>query len=92
MCAGAIVHARLQRVVFGAPDAKAGAAGSALNLLQFPTFNHQCLITAGVRLAECRDLLRRFFLEQRTANREAKLKAAPDAPTVELGVQPEPES
>ena len=70
MCAGAMVHTRLQRVVFGAPDPKAGAAGSALNLLQFPTLNHRCLITSGVRLGECRELLRQFFLEQRRAPRD----------------------
>ena len=49
MCAGAMVHARLARVVFGAGDPKGGAAGGALNLLQFPTLNHRCEITAGVR-------------------------------------------
>ena len=66
MCAGAIVHARLARLVYGAGDPKAGAAGSALNLLQFPTFNHRCEITAGVREGECRALLQAFFAEQRT--------------------------
>jgi tRNA(adenine34) deaminase len=71
MCAGAMVHVRLQRVVFGAGDPKAGAAGGALNLLQFPTLNHRCEITAGVREAECRELLRRFFAERR-AEAEAK--------------------
>ncbi len=65
MCAGALVHTRVQRVVFGAFDPKAGAAGSALNLLQFPSFNHQCQITAGVRENECRSLLQRFFADQR---------------------------
>lgn len=65
MCAGAIVHTRLARVVFGASDPKAGAAGSALNLLQFPTLNHRCEITGGVREAECRALLQNFFAEQR---------------------------
>ncbi len=65
MCAGAIVHTRLARVVFGAADPKAGAAGSALNLLQFPTFNHRCEITSGVREAECRALLQDFFADQR---------------------------
>jgi tRNA(adenine34) deaminase len=65
MCAGAIVHVRLARVVFGARDPKAGAAGSALNLLQFPTLNHQCAITGGVREPECRGLLQTFFAEQR---------------------------
>ncbi len=65
MCAGAIVHVRLARVVFGVSDPKAGAAGSALNLLQFPTLNHQCAITGGVREPECRAMLQRFFAVQR---------------------------
>ena len=65
MCAGAIVHVRLSRVVYGASDPKAGAAGTALNLLQFPTLNHHCEITAGVREPECRTLLQTFFAEQR---------------------------
>ncbi len=65
MCAGAIVHVRLARVVYGASDPKAGAAGSALNLLQFPSLNHRCEITAGVRAAECRSLLLDFFAGQR---------------------------
>jgi tRNA(adenine34) deaminase len=70
MCAGAIVHTRLARVVFGVPDPKAGAAGSALNLLQFATLNHQCDITAGVRDAECRALLKNFFAEQRASGKD----------------------
>ena len=65
MCAGAIVHVRLGRVVFGASDLKAGAAGGVMNLLQFPTLNHRSEITAGVRGEECRNLLRTFFAEQR---------------------------
>lgn len=65
MCAGALVHARLGRVVFGVRDPKGGAAGSALNLLQFPTLNHKCDITPGVRETECRTILQNFFLEQR---------------------------
>jgi tRNA(adenine34) deaminase len=65
MCAGAVVHVRLGRVVFGAVDPKAGAAGGALNLLQFPSLNHQCAITGGVREPECRRLLQAFFAEQR---------------------------
>ncbi|MDE3066719.1 MAG: tRNA adenosine(34) deaminase TadA [Verrucomicrobiota bacterium] len=67
MCAGAIVHTRLARVVFGAGDPKAGAAGSALNLLQFPTLNHRCEITRGVREPECRALLQNFFAGRRNA-------------------------
>ena len=65
MCAGAIVHTRLARVVFGVSDPKGGAAGSAMNLLQFPTLNHRCEITSGVREAECRALLQSFFANQR---------------------------
>src|SRR5476649_2018979 len=69
MCAGAVVHTRLARVVFGAGDLKGGAAGGAMNLLQFPTLNHQCAITSGLRLEECQALLRRFFAEQRHAQK-----------------------
>ena len=72
MCAGAIVHVRLARVVFGVSDPKGGAAGSALNLLQFPTLNHRCEITAGVRELECRQLLQTFFAEQRSKKKEMK--------------------
>ncbi len=69
MCAGAIVHTRLARVVFGVGDPKGGAAGGALNLLQFPTLNHQCQITSGVREAESRSLLQSFFAEQRAKSK-----------------------
>jgi len=60
MCAGAIVHVRLARLVFGASDPKGGAAGSALNLLQFPTMNHRCEITGGVREANAGRCCRAF--------------------------------
>ena len=76
MCAGAIVHVRLLRVVFGAPDQKGGAAGGAMNLLQFPTLNHHSEITAGVRVEECRSLLRSFFIEQRTRKKEGLYASA----------------
>ena len=66
MCAGAIVHVRFPRGVFGASDPQAGAAGSAMNLLQFPTLNHRCVITPGVRAEESAQLLRTFFQQQRT--------------------------
>lgn len=65
MCAGAVVHTRLARVVFGAEDPKGGAAGGAMNLLQFPTLNHRCEITPGLRREECRAMLQNFFGEQR---------------------------
>jgi tRNA(adenine34) deaminase len=68
MCAGAVVHVRLARVVFGALDPKAGAAGSVMNLLQFPTLNHKSQITGGVREPECKALLQNFFAEQRAKN------------------------
>lgn len=80
MCAGAIVHVRLARVVFGAPDPKGGAAGSAMNLLQFPTLNHQCDITHGVREEECRGLLLDFFADKRLRNK-AVSEEAPGDPT-----------
>jgi tRNA(adenine34) deaminase len=83
MCAGAAVHVRLQRVVFGASDPKGGAAGGAMNLLQFPTLNHKCQITAGVRLDECRLLLKSFFAEQRAKKKSVPAEGAeedlPDA-------------
>ena len=69
MCAGAIIHTRLTRVVFGAGDPKGGAAGGAMNLLQFPTLNHRCEITSDVREPECRALLQIFFAEQRRASK-----------------------
>ena len=69
MCAGAIVLARLGRVIFGASDPKAGAAGGVMNLLQYPTFNHRSEITGGVRESECRSLLQSFFAEQRAKNK-----------------------
>ena len=70
MCAGAIVHCRLARVVFGAPDPKGGAAGSAMNLLQFPSLNHQCEITSGIMEADCCSLLQTFFREKRKSTTE----------------------
>jgi tRNA(adenine34) deaminase len=65
MCAGALVHARIHRVVFGCPDERAGAAGSVINLLQHPKLNHRCEITAGVLQTECAAILREFFQTQR---------------------------
>ena len=65
MCAGAIVHCRLARVVFGTPDPQSGAAGGAMNLLQWPSLNHQCEITGSVMEDDCRNLLQTFFKEKR---------------------------
>ncbi len=66
MCAGAIVLARVPHVVFGAPDPKAGAAGSVLDVLAEPALNHHPEVTAGVLEAECAALLREFFADRRT--------------------------
>ena len=65
MCAGAAVLARLDRVVFGAADPKAGFAGSLGNLVQDPRLNHAVALTGGVLADECGDLLRSFFRERR---------------------------
>jgi tRNA(adenine34) deaminase len=65
MCAGAMIHARLGRLICGAPDSKAGAAGSVLEVLNHPRLNHKMPITAGVLADECAGLLRAFFRERR---------------------------
>ena len=65
MCAGAFVHARIGRVVFGARDPKTGASGSLANVLQDPRLNHRCEVTAGVLEEEAGSLLRRFFRSRR---------------------------
>ena len=66
MCAGAIVHCRPERVVFGCPDAKAGAAGGWINLLEAnPPLNHRCDVTPGVLGEECLFMLQSFFREAR---------------------------
>ena len=70
MCAGAIVHVRIRRVIFGCPDERAGAAGTVINLLQMPRFNHQCAITSGVLQSECAAILQDFFRQQRNRKPE----------------------
>jgi tRNA(adenine34) deaminase len=66
MCCGAALHARLARVVYGAPDPKAGAARSLYRLLDDPRMNHEVAITGGVRSVECAALLREFFGARRS--------------------------
>jgi tRNA(adenine34) deaminase len=68
MCAGALVHVRMRRVVFGCPDPRGGAAGGALNLLQMPSLNHRCEIVSGVLQEECATLLQSFFQARRRAD------------------------
>jgi tRNA(adenine34) deaminase len=65
MCAGAIIHARIARLIYGAADPKAGAAGSVLDVINHPKLNHQLQVTAGVLAEECGELLRAFFRERR---------------------------
>jgi tRNA(adenine34) deaminase len=65
MCAGAMIHARLARLVFGASDPKAGAAGSALEVLNHPRLNHRMEVTSGVLADECSEILQTFFREKR---------------------------
>ena len=65
MCAGAIVHCRIRRVILGCTDPKSGAAGGWINLLQSTNLNHRCDITTGVMGDESRSMLRSFFAERR---------------------------
>jgi tRNA(adenine34) deaminase len=65
MCAGAMIHARLKRLVYGARDPKAGAAGSVLEVLNHPRLNHQMEVTEGVLSGECGEMLREFFRQRR---------------------------
>ena len=72
MCAGALVMSRVDRVVYGSTDAKAGAAESVFNIVEHPTLNHQLQVTAGVLQEECAGIMKRFFRERR-----AKKKSRP---------------
>lgn len=70
MCAGAIVQARIPRVVFGTRSAKAGCAGSILNILNEPKFNHQVEILEGIMQQQCADILSKFFQKFRKNKKE----------------------
>ncbi len=70
MCAGAMIHARLDRLVYGASDPKAGAAGSLLQVLNHPGLNHRMEITPGVLAGKCSEILREFFQTKRAAKPE----------------------
>jgi tRNA(adenine34) deaminase len=65
MCAGALVHARIARLVYGARDPKAGAAGSVLQVLNHPSLNHKIEVTAGVLAGKCSEILQEFFRRKR---------------------------
>ena len=72
MCAGAIVQARIPEVVMGCMNPKAGCAGSILNLLEMPQFNHQAAVYRGVLEQECSEILKDFFARLRIRNKEEK--------------------
>ena len=76
MCAGAIVQARIPRVVFGTRNSKAGCAGSVLNLLEVQEFNHQVTITQGILEEECSQMMSNFFRRLREMKKEKKLETA----------------
>jgi tRNA(adenine34) deaminase len=78
MCAGAIQHARLSRLVYGAADPKTGACGSVVDLFAQPRLNHHTRVQAGVLAADCGELLKRFFAERRDAQRAAGADPAID--------------
>ena len=67
MCAGAMIHARIDRLVFAAPDPKSGAAGSVLSVINHPQLNHQMQVEQGSRTEEAAELLRNFFRERRSS-------------------------
>lgn len=72
MCAGVMVHSRVKRLVFGASDAKTGAAGSVLNVVQQHQFNHQLVVEAGVLAEECGAQLSNFFRQRRAEQKKLK--------------------
>lgn len=72
MCAGAIVHARVERVIYAATDPRAGAAGSVFSLLENTPLNHQVNVQGGVLAEECSELLRQFFRARRKSLGEKK--------------------
>ncbi|MUH49592.1 MAG: tRNA-specific adenosine deaminase [Actinobacteria bacterium] len=80
MCAGALVNARVPRVVFGATDPKAGAGGSLYNVLADPRLNHRCVVETGVMADECGAILKTFFGLRRAAGRASAAANAVDEP------------
>lgn len=68
MCAGAMIHARIDRLAYAAPDPKAGAAGSVLQVINHPRLNHQMFVHSGIYAEQASELLRSFFRDRRQQN------------------------
>lgn len=88
MCSGAVFHSRLARVVFGAPDAKTGTAGSVLDLFSQSQLNHHTRVTGGVLKEECQRILQSFFVLARKRNREEQISLREDALRLDAGALP----
>ncbi|MFP5460911.1 MAG: tRNA adenosine(34) deaminase TadA [Gammaproteobacteria bacterium] len=84
MCAGAIMHARIRRLIYGARDPKTGACGSVVDLMAEQRLNHHTQVTSGVLGEECGALLSDFFASRRRAARAAPPAADPPAPGIEV--------
>lgn len=91
MCSGAIVQSRIDEVVIGCMNPKAGCAGSILNLLDVPAFNHQVKITQGVLEEECSKMMSTFFRRLREQKKEEKLKRREEAQGLILKSDKSPE-
>ena len=79
MCAGAIMHARVKRVVYGAADPKTGACGSVVDLFAEPRLNHHAEVLGGVMRDECVDILQTFFSERRAAAKARRSSASAES-------------
>jgi len=92
MYAGALVHVRIRRVIFGCPDARGAGAGSIMNLLQMPALNHRCEITSGLLQDECAAILQDFFSPKTlarswlAAKRRTRNSDGPGVPNSAAGV------
>ncbi|MBC7346028.1 MAG: tRNA adenosine(34) deaminase TadA [Clostridia bacterium] len=84
MCAGALIQARVGLLVFGARDPKGGAAGSLVNLVQFPGFNHRLPVIEGVMAAECARLMRDFFAVRRRRQQRGEVAELAEGARLEI--------
>ena len=80
MCAGAIIHARLRRLIFGAPDPKAGACGTAVRVINHRKLNHRVELTRGILKAECASQIQEFFRSKRRNRKVYEVESGPGVP------------